>query len=664
MSRYGVGFQFIAAMFVMTSFVGGAVAQPTSQRLADTMTGSWAIGGADKCATKPFSVSVSGEVISFTDSSGKVDEEQIHSSTSASMTTSTRRSGGVAVGTPWFYQVVDANTLRVTNGSKGTSFTLVRCVSALAGANAPSLPNSSSGSKLWDHNGSSMLVSVTGDQIRIFYQKPLPGIAQAGARPGTQLFAGRLSGSNVSGTATIFAWECGQFTYPVSGSLSSDGRKINMSGKAPVIDKVSCQPRGSVDDVLVFSLVGGSPLVSQNVVTTEAQAQPPQQPPVQPSQAPTAPSQMPSQPQSLQPMADLEKGIPGYIMDRRNTGCAVWTNSPQRGLSVEWDGSCLNGSANGDGITRVFKDGSLLGTGGGPRVSGKLEGHGWSETPTGDRWVGEFRDGKLNGQGTWMAKDGRKYVGEYRDNQQNGQGTWTGADGSTYVGEWHDGKPNGQGTFTSPDGNKYVGEFRGGKFNGHGTWTAKDGSTLVGEFRDGALNGQGTFTSKDGSTYVGEFRDGKFNGQGERTYADGRKEIGEFRDNKFVGEDFEALLKKYSARPKTVTEEVLNYTTTSIEEGTLGVIWISDQNDKCILTEYKQTFSAKDKKIFERVFRYDLRQFNSDGFQISIDKNGQAVVGDERTKIGGITGLPVMERLQKAWGIAFQECPSEVRKRF
>ena len=43
--------------------------------------------------------------------------------------------------------------------------------------------------------------------------------------------------------------------------------------------------------------------------------------------------------------------------------------------------------------------------------------------PSGQKYVGEFRDGKQNGQGTHTWPDGLKYVGEYRDGKQNGQGT-------------------------------------------------------------------------------------------------------------------------------------------------------------------------------------------------------------------------------------------------
>ncbi len=47
--------------------------------------------------------------------------------------------------------------------------------------------------------------------------------------------------------------------------------------------------------------------------------------------------------------------------------------------------------------------------------------------------------------GTLTSPSGNKYVGEYKDGKWHGQGTYTHANGSKYVGEWKDGKEHGQG---------------------------------------------------------------------------------------------------------------------------------------------------------------------------------------------------------------------------
>jgi hypothetical protein len=71
--------------------------------------------------------------------------------------------------------------------------------------------------------------------------------------------------------------------------------------------------------------------------------------------------------------------------------------------------------------------------------------------------------------------------------------------GNKYVGEWKDGKRDGQGTMTDTVGEKYVGEFKDDKRDGQGTFTYTSGEKYVGEFKDGNLNGLGTFFRSNGS---------------------------------------------------------------------------------------------------------------------------------------------------------------------
>ncbi|MBS9769016.1 MAG: AAA family ATPase, partial [Trichodesmium erythraeum GBRTRLIN201] len=137
--------------------------------------------------------------------------------------------------------------------------------------------------------------------------------------------------------------------------------------------------------------------------------------------------------------------------------------------------------------------------------------------PSGEKYIGEFKDGKYNGKGTLIFPNGSTYVGEFRNGQRNGFGTHTLPNGSKYVGEFKDGKINGTGALTFSNGEKYVGEFKDGKMNGTGALTSlPNGEKYVGEFKDGKINGRGrgALTSLGGEKYVGEFKDGKMNGRG------------------------------------------------------------------------------------------------------------------------------------------------------
>ncbi len=86
--------------------------------------------------------------------------------------------------------------------------------------------------------------------------------------------------------------------------------------------------------------------------------------------------------------------------------------------------------------------------------------------PSGDKYVGQFRDGKMEGQGTLMSSDGAKYVGAFKNNMLNGQGVLVRPNGVKYVGEFKNNKIHGKGTLTSPEGKELAGRFRDGEFIG------------------------------------------------------------------------------------------------------------------------------------------------------------------------------------------------------
>ena len=123
----------------------------------------------------------------------------------------------------------------------------------------------------------------------------------------------------------------------------------------------------------------------------------------------------------------------------------------------------------------------------------------------------------------------------------------------------------------------------------------------------------------------------------------------------------------YSKRSKSLLEEILNYTTNGVEEGSDGDFWISGLNGahQCIMSRIASNY------LIETL---DLRNFNRAGFRITTETERwrgssftQMIVGDERMKIGENAwsrGRTVTARLQKAWGLAFDECPSKLPRKF
>jgi hypothetical protein len=323
---------------------------------------------------------------------------------------------------------------------------------------------------------------------------------------------------------------------------------------------------------------------------------------------------------------------------------------------------------------------------------------------TGEIYTGEYRDGKfigrskkgasidaqvrrgrLNGRGTLVNASGSRYDGEFVDGRRHGQGVFTWPDGASYTGMWRADKAHGNGTLKYPDGKEYVGDWVDNRQTGKGKLILPDGSEYVGDWVDGQLTGKGTYTFPDGAKYVGEFnKGGKFHGEGTLYFANGRVEkTGQWKDNEFVvARDpfnpdpqllaaFESSMAEYLKRKKTILEQVMNYSTTSFEDGSAEIFWVQGKgNDKCLLNPViapqgsamtlARLVSGVPNLLYQKPV--DIRNFNQLGFRIKTE-GGVRVFGDEQFSFIGPSST-VIERLQRAWGLAFKECPSNQKRAF
>ena len=64
------------------------------------------------------------------------------------------------------------------------------------------------------------------------------------------------------------------------------------------------------------------------------------------------------------------------------------------------------------------------------------------------------RQGFHNCFGSFIFPSGNEYVGEWKDDKRHGHGASHSSMGGHHVGEYRDGKPNGHGTYTWADGDK------------------------------------------------------------------------------------------------------------------------------------------------------------------------------------------------------------------
>jgi hypothetical protein len=71
-------------------------------------------------------------------------------------------------------------------------------------------------------------------------------------------------------------------------------------------------------------------------------------------------------------------------------------------------------------------------------------GYGAMTYPSGEKYVGNFKDGKQNGYGTYTFSNGTKYVGNFKDTLFSGYGTYTNIHGIEFSGNWVDDELNGK----------------------------------------------------------------------------------------------------------------------------------------------------------------------------------------------------------------------------
>ncbi len=168
---------------------------------------------------------------------------------------------------------------------------LLLCTSAFAQSTNATV--SAAEPTYWDHNGSVMYLVANGSSREFYYQKPRPGMLEAGARPDSLLFRGQINNGQFAGTAYVFNTQCGQVPFDVKGRILDNGGKIVLTGQAPRVGR-NCQAYGYYTSTLEFRLLK----------TTEV-AQP-QQPP--------ATAQMPGveEPRPEVPSTDVgEPKLPG-----------------------------------------------------------------------------------------------------------------------------------------------------------------------------------------------------------------------------------------------------------------------------------------------------------------------------------------------------------------
>jgi hypothetical protein len=153
------------------------------------------------------------------------------------------------------------------------------------------------GRSLWDHNGSVMYLVANGSSREIYYQKPRPGMLEAGAHPDSLLFKGEINDGQISGIAYIFNAQCGQVPFHVKGPILDNGGKIVLTGQAPRVGR-NCQTNGEYTSTLDFKLLKTSEAAQPPLATTQTPNV--EEPTPEPSPSDAAEGKLPNDP-SAQP---------------------------------------------------------------------------------------------------------------------------------------------------------------------------------------------------------------------------------------------------------------------------------------------------------------------------------------------------------------------------
>ena len=107
----------------------------------------------------------------------------------------------------------------------------------------------------WNHNGSLMRLTASGNSRWFYYENPRQVLRNAGVSRGTLLFNGTKNGNRYSGTARRFSKWCNgaPLEYYVEGPVSSSQTRVTVRGSRPVY-AAGCVNTGRVKrDTLVFT---------------------------------------------------------------------------------------------------------------------------------------------------------------------------------------------------------------------------------------------------------------------------------------------------------------------------------------------------------------------------------------------------------------------------
>jgi hypothetical protein len=118
------------------------------------------------------------------------------------------------------------------------------------------------------------------------------------------------------------------------------------------------------------------------------------------------------------------------------TGCKIWNPHPSPGETVNWNGACKDGFAEGKGVLHWLRGGKPYERDEGAWHGGRQSGDG-TQTWPGGTYIGQLAGGLPHGNGVLTTGDAR-YDGAFLNGSPNGKGTLSNTSG-TFSGTWQSG---------------------------------------------------------------------------------------------------------------------------------------------------------------------------------------------------------------------------------
>lgn len=155
---------------------------------------------------------------------------------------------------------------------------------------------------------------------------------------------------------------------------------------------------------------------------------------------------------------------------------------------------------------------------------------GTAEYPSGDVYVGGYKNGQRHGQGTYTYKEkGWKYEGAWKSDKKDGLGVMYYSNGEKYHGMWKNNKRSGQGTHIYANKDIYTGEWLDGAKHGIGSYIYREtGSELYGTWKQGKFE-SGRWTDKYETAFKGKFENQLPTSDGSFSFANGNSQQGQYK---------------------------------------------------------------------------------------------------------------------------------------